>query len=300
MLARLLLAVLGPPRPLDDLSLALAHVSGEFPAIEVRLAAPGDPAAALWIDARDWDAPGFDLAAFDARLDALAATGPLALGLAGEAAQIQRAAIELLTRCQRLSPRRNDASRGALFDQVLAQHRALHDLGKPLVRADYDHALDVWQWTLRLSAGAGLAVQAAALFHDVERLVTEADARVEHRAADYQAFKDAHARAGATMARRALERAGLPPRDVERAAALVARHERPGGDPELDLLNDADALSFFSLNSGGFMDYYGPEHTRRKVDYTLARLRPEARRRLAALRLRPDVAALVERAEAPR
>jgi hypothetical protein len=276
---------------------ALARICREFPEIEIAAAARSRGAvAAAWISEREWGAPTFDLAAFDAQTSALAARGPFSLGVSGDANRLERAALEILTRCQRLSPRRNQASRGALFDRMLERHRALHNLDKPLVRADYDHALDTWQWTLRISPGAGLGLQAAALFHDVERLASEADVRIEHRAADYQAFKDAHAARGARMAKRALAEAGLPPVELERAIRLIACHEQPRGDPDLDLLNDADGLSFFSLNSGGFMDYYGFEHTCRKVAYTLARLRPEARFRLAGMRLRGDIARLVEAA----
>jgi hypothetical protein len=59
------------------------------------------------------------------------------------------------------------------------------------------------------------------------------------------------------------------------------------------LINDADALSFFSLNASGFLDYYGVEHTRKKIDYTLRRLRPDARARLRGVHLRRDVRALL-------
>jgi hypothetical protein len=91
---------------------------------------------------------------------------------------------------------------------------------------------------------------------------------------------------------------GVEAETRERAARLIAAHERlpATGDPdaaELSLLNDADALSFFSLNSAGYLDYFGPEATRRKVAYTLRRLRPEARRHLNGLRLRAAVAEAV-------
>ena len=198
--------------------------------------------------------------------------------------------------------RRNGASEGLLFDVVLARHRALHDLAKPVVRADYAHALDVWQWTLRLDPEAGLAVQLAALFHDVERLASEADARLEHRAADYQEFKDAHARIGAAWTDEVLAEIGIDEATRRAAVRLVGRHERPPapGDPDaadLALLNDADALSFFSLNSPGYWEYFGPEPTRRKVAWTLARMRPEARQILAGVRLCPEVARIVRSME---
>jgi hypothetical protein len=194
--------------------------------------------------------------------------------------------------------RRNAASRNALFDRTLAEHRALHDLAKPLVRADFNHALDVWQWVLRLAPGVDLTLQIAALFHDVERLTSEADARIEHQAPDYQAFKNAHARQSATLADAALQRAGVDEETRRGISRLIAGHEQPpvAGDPQaedLALLNDADALSFLSLNSPGYLDYFGPAQTRRKVAYTVRRLAASTRRYITGMRLLPQIAAAV-------
>ena len=189
---------------------------------------------------------------------------------------------EVLLRYQRLLPVANGGSATAAFLGVLRAHRARHDLSKPLVRADHDHARDTWQWTLRLVPGASVEVQLAALLHDVERLESEADVRIEHRAADYDAFKAAHAARGAELAR-ALVEGG--PWDAGRVAALVARHERPDDDPERRLLADADALSFFALNSAGYLAWYGEAQTGRKVAWTLARLSPRARPWLGRIRL---------------
>jgi hypothetical protein len=250
----------------------------------------------------EWKSPEFNFYALDGGLDALAETreGPFSLVLKGPGEELAPAAREVLTRCQRWMDRRNEASQGKLFDRVLRRHREAHDLAKPLVRADYNHALDTWQWALRLEPHASLAVQLAALFHDVERLATEADARIEHHALRYQDFKDAHAARGAEMAGALLAEAGVGAVARRRTARLIAHHEHPPADAanpadiaDIALLNDADALSFFSLNSAGYLDYFGPEPTRRKVAYTLRRLRPAARRHLAGLRLRPAVAAAV-------
>ncbi|HVY44732.1 MAG TPA: DUF4202 family protein, partial [Minicystis sp.] len=209
------------------------------------------------------------------------------------AASLARAVPEVATRLQRFGRRLNAASRTPAFARAFARLRALHDLDKPLVLADYEHALDAWQWLLRLAPDAGLAAQLAMLFHDVERLASEADRRVEHLAADYRAFKEEHARRGGEMAANALADAGVDPETAARAASLVAGHERPGGDADRDLLNDADALSFFSLNADGFIRYYGEDHTRKKVAYTLARLRPRHRRHLARVRMHPSVAEML-------
>ncbi|KYF55049.1 hypothetical protein BE08_36260 [Sorangium cellulosum] len=271
-----------------------AELAREFPGVEIDAPSPLAGERHASIDARAWRASALDLWALDTHLHALDARGLFALRIEGLDAQIAaRTAHEVLTRCQRFIRRRNLASATAVFARVLARHRELYDLDRPLVRADYDHAIDVWQWMLRLDPRASVAAQAAALFHDVERLVSESNVRIEHRAPDYQAFKDEHARRGAALARSALAGVGLAPEVVGRVGELVSAHERPGDDAELALLNDADALSFFSLNSAGFLDYYGPEHTRAKVAYTLRRLRPEARALLPRVRCRPEVEAMI-------
>ncbi len=258
------------------------RVSAEFPSVGFELGEI-ENLPSLSLTAEEWESPCFPFYEFDTRVEDMPR-----LDLAAEPGRLPGMTLEVLTRCQRLIGRRNAASSNPIFDLVLDRHRSLHDLDKPLVRADWAHALDVWQWTVRLDPEAGLAVQLAALFHDIERLASEADTRVEHRAGDYQAFKDEHARRGAEMADGVLEQAGVDAQTRMQAARLIAGHERMP-----DVLNDADALSFFSLNSPGYVDYFGPEAARRKIAWTLARLRPDARRRLEGVRLRPDVAEML-------
>lgn len=271
-------------------------VTREFPFVGVELGRSED--AQIRVVIAQWNDPTFDLWAFDRALDRAAESKVLTIELVGPAAALPCAALEVLTRGQRLVSRRNAASEVEVFDAVLERHRALHDLSLPLVRADFDHALDVWQWVLRLDPQASVAVQIAALFHDVERLVSEAERRVEQHAVDYQAFKDRHAAGGAELAAAALREAGVTDDVVNAAAELIAKHERRSEESELALLNDADALSFFSLNSAGFADYYGPEHTRRKIAYSLNRLGARARGYLDQLHLRADVRAMLGRAAA--
>lgn len=254
------------------------------------------------IEAAEWSDPRFDLLAFDTAVDELAARAagnPFLISVDGGPYDPQRATAEIRTRCLRWADRRNGASRSSLFERVLERHREIHDLSKPLVRADFSHALDAWQWTLRLDQEAGLAVQLAALFHDIERLAAEAEVRIEQHAADYQAFKDAHARIGAAWTDEILQELGVDAATRLAAVLLVGRHEHPPAPGEADaadlaLLNDADALSFFSLNSPGYWSYHGPEPTRRKIAWTLARMRPESRRWLREMRLHPEVARIVE------
>jgi hypothetical protein len=288
----------------DGLPPSWAALARDFPAVEIRWppVAPERGLPSLLLRVAEWKSQFFNFYELDGRLDKIAEKsaepdgGPFAVEILGGGEELPRVAREVLTRCQRWTDRRNAVSRGDLFDRVLSRHRQAHDLAKPLVRADYNHALDTWQWALWLDPEADLAVQLAALLHDVERLISEADARIEQHAGDYQAFKNGHAERGAELAEALLAEAGVDGGMRRRTARLIAAHEHAAapGDPDagaISLLNDADALSFFSLNSAGYLDYFGLETTRRKVAYTLRRLRPEARRHLSGMRLRPAVAA---------
>jgi hypothetical protein len=269
-------------------------LAAEFPSIFIRYDEPGTP----HLLASEWEQREFDTWAFDCRIDELARE-PFTLCLRDDRRPQSEVrsddfALAVLNRCQRAIDRRTRHSQGRLFSHILDQHRALHDLSKPLVRADYNHARDVWQWLLRLDADASISLQIAALFHDIERLVSEADRRVEHLAADYQEFKDDHARRGAELTREVLLSAGVSESVCARVAEIVGAHERRSGDAEVALLNDADALSFFSLNSPGYADYFGPEQTAKKVAYTLNRMSDGARRKLQSVHLRADVRAHLE------
>jgi hypothetical protein len=281
------------PRSAIDFDRQVATLRGEFPSVELVLASAARKGRSIRID--EWEDPSFDFYRFDDAIDELSAQGDAALAISGPCNGLVRGALEVMTRCQRCIMRTNQGSATAFFRRLLVSHREIHDIQKPLVLADFRHALDTWQWVLRLSAEASPAVQLAALFHDVERLFSEGDVRVEHHAADYQVFKDAHAKRGSELARSLLSSVGTEPTLVEAVIALIEHHERPGEDAALALLNDADALSFFSLNSGGYLDYFGAAQTQRKVRYTLGRIRPSNLWRLETVRLRPEIRELYER-----
>jgi len=269
----------------DDID--ASRVEREFPTVRVERSPHVDPADIV-VDDYAWRG-AFDLRTFDEKVEQAGSV----VSIAARGHDPARIACEVLTRYQRLLGRRNHASSTTLFDAVLRAHAGLHDLSLPLVKADLDHALDTWQWMLRLQPEVGLAPQLAALFHDIERLESEPRERIEHRAPDYQTFKDAHAKKGADRAFEVLVKVGVSQSDAEHARDLVCRHERRAGDAEVLLLNDADALSFFSLNSPGYIDYFGVAQTRRKVAYTLSRLGARARENLDCVRLRPDIERLL-------
>src|SRR5687767_11866768 len=114
-------------------------VSAEFPSVGFELGEI-ENLPSLSLTAEEWESPRFPFYEFDTRVEDLPR-----LDLAAEPERLPGMTLEVLTRCQRLVGRRNAASSNPLFDAVLERHRSLHDLDKPLVRADWAHALDVWQ-----------------------------------------------------------------------------------------------------------------------------------------------------------
>jgi len=294
----------GPPSLFEAVGRLGAHLEAQT-----------DDEACLLLAVRDWQSDRFDLMAFDESVRRVGETTGhcrirLATGTAPgeplEGRQILETMRQVITRCQRFLRWRNAASSNPHFDRALALHERLHDRTKPLVAADYEHALDTWRWILRLDERASLAVQVAALFHDVERLYAEPDVRVEHHAADYRAFKTAHAATGSELVAAFMTEIGMPPAISLRICELVARHELGGDDglgeacPDLvrerALVNDADALSFFSLNASGFLNYYGAEHTARKVVYTWRRLSRQARAELGQVKMAAPIRAFLDEA----
>jgi hypothetical protein len=284
--------------------------SGELPGLDLTLA--------------EWAADSFPFSDFDRYAEALAADAPggaFEIRLSGEAGRLAPAARQVALRCQRLAGRRNDAFAGELCDRVLACHRRLHGMPRPRAAASYAHALDTWQWLLRLDPEAGLALQLAALFHEAWRLVPEHDGgdrpdlaagpagrtRLGREHASGQA-RPASAM-GAWMADELLADMGLDLATRVHVHRLIAGHQRPPADGDQAtaadrapaalatgsaLLDDADALSLLSLDSARYLCEFGADSTARLVARALARLRPAARAWLRELRLHRTVALMLE------
>jgi len=290
-----------PGRCLLAETVEVADAAGEAPA------RPG-----LELILAEWQSDSFPFRDFDRFVETLAADAPggaFEIRLSGEPHGLAAAALQVVTRCQRLAARRNAASTGKLFERVLAGHRRLHDRIHPPAASIHAHALDTWQWLLRLEPEAGLAPQLAALFHDVDRLAAAAGtaatggvagalgtAAADGTPAGQPCF-DHPVRRGAWVTDELLADLDVDLAVRVRSHRLIAgRHPSTAAGPlaaETALLDDADALSFFSLESAAYLDDFGAEQTARQVAHALSRLRPASRAWLQALRLRTAVARLL-------
>jgi hypothetical protein len=241
----------------------VGSLSEEFPTVTFAPAAHGGATDAFVIDDVAWQG-AFELRPFDVAAEsaAIAVRGDAAVTVAGQ----------VLTRYQRFLYRTNRWSAATFFPELVRGYAYASG-------AERDRALDTWQWTLRLDPEASLAMQVAAFLHAVER-EDETDAIRPHRAP---------AAVDPDRGARALERARHAniEEEVARAAADVV-----AGAAEARLsamLFAADALSFLSLESDRYVDHFGVAQARRKTAFLFKHLAPRAQKKLAFVRLRPDV-----------
>lgn len=172
------------------------------------------------------------------------------------------------------------------------------------VPEDPRHSRNTLAWLLKIDPEADVALQIAALGHDIDRAAKERKIR---RAdfEDFDEFKTAHARNSAEILLEIMRECGM--RDealIKEVHRLVCRHE-VGGDPRSDLLKDADGISYFDVNLPFYYKRNDWEETRRRCIWGYLRL-SERMKAVAAGIVYPDndlkrmMAESIEAAEALR
>ena len=106
------------------------------------------------------------------------------------------------------------------------------------------HLTRTLEWVRELDPGASEALQVAAVTHDIERAFPDPEARWDS-ARDWNVpeYNRWHQDRCADLVATWLAEQGADADVAARAEALVRSHE-DGGDPEADLLQAADSLSF--------------------------------------------------------
>lgn len=165
-------------------------------------------------------------------------------------------------------------------------YRAQSEIRAVLAQSDEPeharHAEDTLSWIIRLKCDAGPALALAALAHDIDA----ADPATVVRRDDfdiYDEYKAAHARASARILRGILLQCEVAQEVTKRACRLVEMHEF-GGDPEANVLRDADCLSCFSVNLPLYLERKGRAETLRRTSRDYARLSQHGRRFFPGIR----------------
>lgn len=149
------------------------------------------------------------------------------------------------------------------------------------VPEDPIHAENTLQWLLKIKPDADDALQIAALAHDIDRASDKKVKRDDYE--DYDEFKAAHAKHGANILRGILEAHDVCCHIVDKACHLVLHHE-VGGDPEADVLKDADSISYFDSNLPLYYGREGWQETKRRCVWGYRRLSHKMRKVLPSIK----------------
>ncbi len=114
------------------------------------------------------------------------------------------------------------------------------------VPEDPIHSINTLEWLLKLMPDAGESLKIAALGHDIERAIEKRKVRRQDYK-DYDAFKDAHALNSANVLIEIMQACDIDKKMIEDVFFLV-RHHETGGTDRVDILKDADSISYFEVN----------------------------------------------------
>jgi len=144
--------------------------------------------------------------------------------------------------------------------------------GSP-VPEDPVHSKNTLEWLLKLEPEADIALQTAALGHDIERAIENRKVRREHFI-NYDEFKAAHAKNSAEILTDIMEDCSIKKQLADEIIRLVLRHET-GGDQRSELLKNADSISFFDVNLPYYFKRNGWDETKQRCEWGYKRLSAE-------------------------
>jgi hypothetical protein len=158
------------------------------------------------------------------------------------------------------------------FDFVLEEIKTLTQNATD--KAEYDHSQSVWRWVLKLKPDAGIALQIAALGHDIDRSF-EDYRKMKAKFATYDEYKKEHALLSAKITCEILEKHNFDKTVIDEVRHLVENHE-VGGKGDVEILKEADSIAFFNN-----LPHYRQAHTREetigKIKFMYDRLSDKAK-----------------------
>ena len=147
------------------------------------------------------------------------------------------------------------------------------------VPEDLTHAKNTLEWLLKLKPDADEALKIAALGHDIERAVEERKVR-RRDYTNYDEFKQAHALNSAKILTEIMKEYNIS-RELADDVFFLIRHHETGGDSRIDLLKDADSISYFDANLSHYYNRNGVEETKKRCLWGYKRLSEKTKQVLA-------------------
>ena len=136
-------------------------------------------------------------------------------------------------------------------------------ISKSKVPEDSIHSKNTREWVIKLKPEADMALQIAALGHDIERSIEERKIKRKNFT-DYDEFKKVHSQNSATILHEILLKYDLNQDFIDKVVDLVLLHEF-GGTPEANILKYADSISFFDVN----LPFYFQRNSERETAFRM-------------------------------
>lgn len=143
------------------------------------------------------------------------------------------------------------------------------------------HAYAVLSWARQLSETTSIELEIAALFHDIDRIVTPGVGggfKGNRNSIDYINHKKAHAMRSAKFIYNEMKKLNIGPKLIERVAFLIQHHDDPHqeveriNDRELDILISADSFAFFTTIAPKLYEAEGEVRLHDKIKFMVEKM----------------------------
>jgi len=157
----------------------------------------------------------------------------------------------------------------------IAKEKISSIISTSLTEEDPGHSENAWKWLLSLKPDADEVLQLAVITYDE--------------------YKSAHAkRAGQLVAHIARE-SGYSDEEAKKIERLIGGAEFSSNDPEVQLISDADSISFFDYNVHFYLERSGKGRTKQKMKFMYDRVSGLAKQEIdKILDENPDIAKLLK------
>jgi len=149
------------------------------------------------------------------------------------------------------------------------------------VHEDLIHSINTLEWLLKLMPDANESLKIAALGHDIERAVEKRKVRRQDYK-DYDVFKDAHALNSAIVLTEIMQACEIDKKMIDEVFSLI-RHHETGGTDRVNILKDADSISYFDVNLPHYFLRNNLIETKRRCLWGYKRLSNEGKKIVAKL-----------------
>lgn len=153
---------------------------------------------------------------------------------------------------------------------------------------DPSHAENTMYWVQQIRPDADELLLLAGFGHDIERSLTD---RLTHTMfASYDEYKRSHATRSGQMVAGIMLEVGYSQAAADKVAHIIAEGEFNSDDPDVQLLCDADSISFFDNNLAYYIKAKSEADTKQKMRFMYDRVSARAQQHIrAVLHSKPEL-----------